>query len=514
MDSRITKHPLHILLYFGFFILIVLPVIFTIGDALFTFDFSGLQKRELPILLSKSLVLALAVSLLSTVFGSILAVLIYKTDLRFRSFFKIALLIPLLLSPYIFAVAWKDFFFMIFHQTKLLHSYFGVLWVQSLIFTPLSMIIVGSALSNIDRSLEEAGWLITGKMRIFFRIILALIKPALLTSFVLVFILSISDFAVPAFFELKVLTTEIFTQFAAFYNHSLAILQSLILIIICLILLYSERKHLSDATFLSMGSKGLRTKKYHLGQYQKIGFSFVVFWLIISVALPFLVLFYQSFKTGTAFFLKAFELLLPTFVPSILLATVSAVIITIIGFASATFPNQLKIGKLDHLLLFTFAVPSTVFGISLIKFYNSDYLHFIYASAGILIIGYLGKFSFIASKFIGNSLKQIPKSLDEAALIAGISARNRKLKILFPLLSSGLFAAFLVSFIFVLGELGTGIMLYPPGSELMPIKVYTIMANAPLALTASMSLIVFAVSLILIGILYFVTQKFILNDRT
>ena len=116
----------------------------------------------------------------------------------------------------------------------------------------------------------------------------------------------------------------------------------------------------------------------------------------------------------------------------------------------------------------------------------------------------MGKFSFIAAKLTGNALRQIPASLDEAARLAGISATTRLLKIRLPLILPTLFAAFLVAFIFSLGELGITIMVYPPGTEIMPIKVFTIMANAPQSLTSAMSLIV------LLTTLLFITMFFLL----
>ena len=69
-----------------------------------------------------------------------------------------------------------------------------------------------------------------------------------------------------------------------------------------------------------------------------------------------------------------------------------------------------------------------------------------------------------------------------------------------------LLIAFIISFIFSFGELGTTIMLYPPGTEIMPIKVFTIMANAPQSLTSSMTLIVFSVTILLLSTFYFVTK--------
>ena len=72
-----------------------------------------------------------------------------------------------------------------------------------------------------------------------------------------------------------------------------------------------------------------------------------------------------------------------------------------------------------------------------------------------------------------------------------------------------LFISFMISFIFSLGELGTTIMIYPPGTEIMPIKVFTIMANAPQSLTSSMVLIIFSITLLIITSFFFMMQPFI-----
>jgi len=465
-------------------------------------------------LLGKSVIIAISVALSSTLFGTILGFLLYKTNVLFRGFFKLSLLIPLFISPYILAVAWKDFFFLTLNNTTLISSSLGVVIVLTTIFTPLSMLIIGSAFSNINSQLEESGFMITNLTRVITKIILPLIKPALITSFVLVFIFSISEFSVPAFLGVKVFTTEIFTQFSAFYNHSLAILQSSLLIFICVLLLLSESKYIADAPFLSISSKGTNNKSYDLINQNNISLIVLFGWFFISVFLPFIILFVQSFKNGSDKFIQAFKLLLPTFGNSIGLALIAALIIVVVGFTAAyltTFRKN-KIGKLfDWMLLIIFAMPSIIFGISLIKFYNQPILNFIYSSYAIIIIGYVGKFSFISAKLISNAIKQIPKSLDEAAQIEGLTLLSRIYKILVPLILPTLFVVFIISFIFSFGELGTTIMLYPPGTEIMPIKVFTIMANAPQALTSSMTLIVFSITLLIIIGFYFIAKPIIKN---
>ena len=515
MLNKQTKIFYNIIL--GLFILfIIVPIIYTFATALFfdTLLSNNIQlfNAKTFILLAKSIGIATIVGLFSTFFGIILGFVLYKTNVKFRALLKLLLLIPLVISPYILAVAWKDFFFTLFNSTSLSSSYLGVILVLTIIFTPLSMLIIGSAFANINSKIEESSLMITNLQNTILKIILPLIKPAIITSFVLVFIFSISEFSVPVFFGVNVFTTEIFTQFSAFYNHSLAILQSVLLIIICVLLLFAERKYIADAPFLSIGSKGISNKYYSEKNLNAFSLIFLFVWIIISTISSFLIIVFQAFKDGGSTLIKAFNLLLPTFVNSIFIAFAGAIITVIIGFVAAHYSSQTKKrNSFIWILLIVFAIPSTILGISFIKFYNQPFLNFIYGTYAIIIIGYIAKFSFIATKLISNAIKQVPKSLDEAAQISGITSFARLQKILIPIILPSVFVAFLVSFIFSFGELGTTIMLYPPGTEIMPIKVFTIMANAPQSLTSSMTLIVFSLTLILISLFYFAAKPFIKN---
>jgi len=515
MDRKLNKHPLYILLYVLFAFFVVMPIVYTFGTTIFNEEAIAnsllLLKKESLLLLAKSILLASLVALVSTLLGTVLGFLLYKTSILWRRFFKVALLIPLFMSPYILAVAWKDFFYIIFDNTHILFSFLGVALVLITIFTPLSILIIGSALTNIDARLEDAAILLTNRFRVVLKILLPLIKPALITSFVLVFIFSLSEFSVPAFFGVKVFTTEIFTQFSAFYNHSFAILQSALLVLICILLLLSERKYITDAPFLSIGDKGINTKTYPIEKGQWKFFLLLIGWLLISVVFPFFILFSQALKDGTDKLMQAFNLLLPTMASSVALAFAGAVIIVLIGFSAAMLgsKNKTKLSRsFDGFLLIAFAIPSTIMGISLIYFYNRPSLGFIYATYAIILIAYVGKYSFISAKLIGNALKQIPDSFDEAAQIEGVSLNSSLRRIILPLIFPSLLAAFVIGFIFSLGELGISIMLYPPGTEIMPIKVFTIMANAPQSLTSSMTLIVFSITLLIIISFYFLVKIF------
>jgi ABC-type Fe3+ transport system permease subunit len=499
--------------------LVVLPLLNIFFDSFFkegVFGFANyleIFNEKTFMLLLKSLELAFLVAMLSTVIGAFFAFFLTKTNLPFKNLFKLLFLVPLFLSPYILTLSWVDFF-VYFEQGKVfIYSFWGVVFVLTLVFTPLSMLVLSSAFSNINAKLEEAGLMMTSYPEVVFKIILPLVKPAILSSFILVFVLALSEFSVPAFLSVKVLTTEIFTQFSAFYNHGLALANAMILVFISIFLLLSERFYLADASFLSLGSKSQQSKIVELGKAKYPLFLLHLLYLLFSVVVPIVVLSIQGLHGGGAYFFQAITLLLPNIINSLLYASLGALVLLLFGFVFAYMSVKENYRAVDTLLLIIFAVPSTVLGIGLIKFFNTASLDAIYSSFWIIIIAYLGKFVFISHKLIGNALIQIPKSLEESAQMMGAGFFMRMQKIVLPLIADKLFIVFLVGFIFSLGELGATILVYPAGEAVMGIKLYTIMANAPQSLVSAMSLVILLVTVFSVGsmMLFYRVFKLILR---
>ncbi|RLD55489.1 MAG: hypothetical protein DRI97_09365 [Bacteroidetes bacterium] len=462
------------------------------------------------LLVGKSLLLSCVVAVLASLMGTICGFLLYRLKFSFRGFYKILLLLPLLVPPYIFAVAWKDGFQWLFGNSTAINPEVGMIIVHTLVLFPLAMLITGTALSQIHSGLEEAGLMRVSFRRMLIKIILPLIRPALTISFLLILIISLSDFSVPAFFGVNTFTTEIFTQFSAFYNHQLAISQSFLLVLLCLTLLLSENKYLSDAPFFSVHVKGSSTKHYSFSK--GLTMLHVLLWilLIAVLVLPVVMLSHQALSGREMLFSRAWELLSPTIFQSAKLAFLGASLISAIGLWVAYLKERSRFPHLNTMLLLTFIIPSTVLGVAMIKFYNHPATNFIYTTIFILLITYVGRFGFIAARIIGNGIKQIPGSLEEVARVIGIPPVKRFFSISIPLLLPSIFTAFVLSFVLCLGELGTTIMIYPPGTELMPVKIFTIGANAPLALTSSMTLISFGVTMFFI-LLFFLIGKILFN---
>ncbi len=506
MGRKLNRNTLYTVLTVLFFMAISLPVLYT-----FTSGFlSGQNINELLDLqtvkiILKSILLAALVAGISTLTGSVLAFIVYKTRVAYATVFKILLFIPILISAYILAVAYEDFFTLFFNRPRALHHFAGLVFILVLHFTPLTILIIGSSLSRINASIEESGLINATPKQVVLKLIFPLIKPALYTSFSLIFVFAIADFSVASLLNVKVFSTEIFTQFSAFYKHYLAIWQSVILVLICVMLLLKEWQNIASAPFFSIGNKGLQTRLYSFSKILSLGILFV--WLFISLILPFFVLIYQAFYQGTENFKQAFLVLQSAFVNSLFLAFLGAAISIFIGFWAAYFSYKQNRKLLATLLLIAFVIPPIALGISLIYFYNRPVLNFIYSGIWILLIAYTGKFAFIAAKINENALRQIPANLQEAAALTGATFKQQVFKIVLPLVSNAIFAGFLLIFILIFNELAVSMMVYPPGMDLLPVKVFTRMANAPESLTAAMTLWVYVVTLLLIVLFYFIYHK-------
>ncbi len=490
--------------------LLVIPVLVLLCNWISDFGnsaVSGLFKKDNLILIGKSFLLSGTASLLATSLGSVCGFILNKYTFAFKGFYKLVLLIPLLIPDYVYAVAWKDAWQLLFGAGTNINSYTTVIFVHILVFSPIAMLITGSAISQVNRGIEEAGLLMISFRKMLLKILIPIIRPSFTISFLLILIFSLSDFSVPAFFGVRTFTTEIFTQFSAFYNYQAAMGQSVFLLLICMVLMFTESRYLSDAPFFAIDTKGSNPRLYNCDNLKFLLHSFFILLLLVAVILPVFILFLQSFS-GSEFLLgKAWELVSPTFLQSSVLALSGAFIISVIGLWTSWLKEREKYKLPNTVLMILFIIPSTVLGIAIIGFFNKPVLNFIYTSSLMIIIGYVGRFAFISARITGNGIRQIPLSLEEAATVAGIGSLRKYLKITLPLLIPSLFASFVLVFILCFGELGTTIMVYPPGTELMPVKFFTISANAPQALTSSMSLINFGIIISFIGTFYIIGRK-------
>jgi len=141
-------------------------------------------------------------------------------------------------------------------------------------------------------------------------------------------------------------------------------------------------------------------------------------------------------------------------------------------------------------LVVTFAVPSTIVGVGLIGLWNrSGPLGALYGTEAMFVLVYLARLIPVAALIIAATMESVSVAQEEAAAVSGAGWLRSVRLIVLPQLRVGLTAAWVVVFVLAFGELGASILVAPPGEATLPIRVYTLIANAPPADVAALALL-------------------------
>ena len=462
-----------------------------------------------------SLTLASLTAGFAIVLGVPLGLLIGKTDLPFRRAFAVLLSIPLLIPPYILAVSWFNLLArngllsraippgIVELLSGWLFGLSGCLWVLASTFMPLVMILTMVYLRAVNPPIEEAGRLIASWPAVFRHITLPLIMPGILFSGALVFLLALGEVGVPMFLRYPVFPVETLTQFSAFYDFGAAAAAATPLLCITLAVLALEHFCLREKIYrLQPMTPGTRMLRVALGRWRVPAFLAVSLLVAAIVALPLLALITASLSPFA--YPEAWSRAADSLGRSMIFAVLGASLLTTFGFFCGYLIHHRALRfwrAVDTLTLLLFTLPGTVIGVGLISLWNRPATSFIYATAAIVILAYLAQYTALTSRITMATLGRIPQSLDEAAQMAGAPWLARVIHVVIPAALPGIIAAWLIGFIFCLRDLGASMLVYPPGQDTLPVRIYTLMANGAPSLIAALCVILVSVTLMSLAIL-------------
>jgi iron(III) transport system permease protein len=107
----------------------------------------------------------------------------------------------------------------------------------------------------------------------------------------------------------------------------------------------------------------------------------------------------------------------------------------------------------------------------------------------IIILGYLAQYGVLPMRMTAAILQRIPPSLEQAAQLCGASWFMTLRDIVVPLAKRGLMATWVIAYIFCLRDIGITLVVYPPGSDTLPVRILTLMANGAPSLSLCIVLI-------------------------
>ncbi len=465
----------------------------------------------------------------SAVLALPLAYLLARFDFRGKVLLQTAATLPLVIPPFVGAVALQLILGRSGMVNLLLMDWFdvtipfmegltGVVLVQTLHFFPFIVLNTVVSLSNIDSSLEEmAQNLGCHGFRLFYRVTLPLMLPGFIAGSLLTFIRAIDDLGTPLMLNYKnLLAPQAYLRITTIGIDDVdGYVVCVVLVVLSLAALLAARKYLSLAEYATVQRGAPVARQLQGGQL-------LLAWLAIAVILgvsllPHIGIVLLSFTKVWSFSLlpttytlsNYAEILFraPHFVVNTLVYTLLAASLDIVlGAAIAFLLLRSRVpGRnfLDAVATIPLAVPGVVLAVGYLRvFHGWDFPGVgapLTSSWWILVVAYTMRRLPYTVRACYAALQQVHVSLEESAQNLGANRLRTFARITLPMISGGLVAGGLIAFVTSCVELASTIMLVPR-IELGPISygIYLYM-QSPLGRGAGAALGVVAILLVSLG---------------
>jgi iron(III) transport system permease protein len=456
-------------------------------------------------LFGNSLVFATGTALLTLLMGAMVAFVVERTDAPGGGLFHVLSLLSFAIPGLLISIAWIFILspnigwanvvakraFGLAEAPLNVYSMTGMIWTLSSHYFPLAYLTLGPAFRVLDTRMEEAA-LVSGARhwQVMTHITLPLLRPAILSALLLLFIMGMSSYEVPRVIgrpaRIDVFTTEIQVatqgqppQFGIAGALSLALLG------VCVIAVYFYRRATRHAeAFATITGKGYMPTRVALGPWRwpvALGLGLM---FLVSLGLPLLSLVWQSFyrnlaqpfMTGAApATLENYEYVLhyPIFLnavtTSVLLAGMAATIVVALTLVMAWIARR-SAGRhgwmLDALAFSPIAIPHVIVGAAVLMAYLLLPIP-LYNTIWIILIAYVTLYLPYGMRFASSGLTQIHRELEEVAEVSGAGFGQIIRRILLPLLAPFLLAAWIYVFVLAVRELGASVFLIGPGTHVL-----------------------------------------------
>jgi iron(III) transport system permease protein len=200
---------------------------------------------------------------------------------------------------------------------------------------------------------------------------------------------------------------------------------------------------------------------------------------------------------------------------SIILALASATTIMLLAAVAAwvvvrtTLPGRWLI---DNLAFVPLIVPGLVLGVALLAIYLRTPWLPVYGSLWILFIAYLTRFMPYGMRYASTSMFQIGRELEESAAMSGAGWLATFRRIVLPLLVPGFLAGWIYILIVSVRELGSSVLLYTPGREVLSIVIWEYWRDGNLPYVGALGILMIGTLIVLVALAYKLGAKIGVRD--
>lgn len=431
-------------------------------------------------------------------------------QIRGKKLLFVLVLLSTMSAPFIGAYAWillmgnSGLFTKILSSIGItgvtIYGFFGIVFVQTMKFFPLVVIYMNGAFRDIDSSLLEAAESMncTGVNR-FKEVIMKLTMPTILAASLLVFMRSFADFGTPILIGRGYTTFPvlIFNQYlgenGVDYHFASAI--SVIAILITAIIFILQKVATDKFKFSISSLHPVRPKEISgIKSWLINGYNFI---LVGLAMLPQLYIINMSFRNynnsilqpgySLVNYVKALEKNLMRSIGNTLFisfATLALIVIAAIFIAYLVVRrNNTVTNSIDMVSMLPYIMPGGVIGIALIISFSRRPFA-LTGTMAIMIIALAIRRLPYASRSATAAMMKIPITIEEAAQSLGASKMGTFFKITVPMMSSGILAGAILSWVSIITEMSSGVILYNNRSITLTLGTYVAINNGTYGVAA------------------------------
>lgn len=489
----------------------------------FTFFGSGYYTRAF----ANSLLVSTGATGLALLLGVPLALVFSRYQFAGRSLLRVFVLLSMMSPPFIGAYAWiilfgraglvTDWAASIGLALPTIYGPGGIILASALSLYPIVFLVMCSALSRLDGSLEEAAASLGRRpQQVFWEVTLPLMRPALVTSATLVFLAVMADFGLPSILgegeRYPVLATLAYTLYLSEVGAEpgMAATTSVLLVFTALLAVglgqwLTRRVQVGHDGGRPMALQPLRGGLPRAGVWLgllTVGLANLPLGVVLASSLmevrgamfqPTFTL--QNYVEAWAMMGDALSNSLRYALAALAMATILGALVGYAVSRRVDWPTKL----LDWLVMVPFVVPGTVLGIGYAQVFNEPPMLITGTSAVLVLVLLVRRLPYVV-RSSASIVSQIDRSLEEASSSLGEPPMRGFWRVMVPLMRPGILAGVVIAWIELFNELSATIVLYTGATRTLPIAAFQQAVGGDFGLAAAYSgmlIVVTALSLAL-----------------
>ncbi len=474
-----------------------------------------------------SLVIA-ALMLLAVPIALFLSIAIHKTSIPGRSIIEALILIPMFVPPIVWAIAWLY----TYGPAGILPGFWGDIYglvpagiLSALVHVPNTYVIISTSLLGIDSSYEEVARIHGARVfTVMLRILIPMIRPAILFSTIILFILGLEQFGIPLLLYTavggEVLTTYIYRlqvlNVSPSYPEEAVAASILIYIAISLILLQRYLAMRYSRRFATIGSRVRGIGRIEVNRlWSAAMLAFISIYILFVVIIPLSSLIARSLnplyggKMSGVMWDYYIDVLSSeyhrrTIINTIVIAAIAATLgsVTSLGYSLAILRSRRASVStfFDAASTLPRSIPGIVMGLAFLWLFLFTPLRpLIHTPLG-LAIAYVVAWSIMGTRVIASSISQLSPELEEVARVHGASPSLTLRRIVLSMIKRSVLVAWLIMFIYAVRDYSIAAFLVMP--QTMVVGAYLLIGfgtqiGAVLALSVILTLIILVISVLI-----------------